>query len=53
MRRLIDLLNCYHLIIQRAEGAEKEVVTALTAIKSCGQVQLCSRAGNDVEKVFH
>ena len=50
MRRLIDLLNCYHLIIPRLEGAEKEVVTA---IKSCGQVQLCSRAGNDVEKVFH
>ena len=50
MRRLIDLLNCYHLIIQRPEGPEKEVVTAR---KSCGQVQLCSRAGNDVEKVFH
>ena len=50
MRRLIDLLNCYHLIIQGPGGAEEEDVTA---IKSCGQVQLCSRAGNDVEKVFH
>ena len=36
MRRLIDLLNCYHLIIQRLKGPEEELVTAR---KTCGQVQ--------------